>query len=248
MGAAGAADAALARYLLRFAGSAEPPRPHHLHGAVSAWLGDEEEDALSPHNGPAKAWSAWWTPQTDGGVLEVGVARPALAQRLLRRARDDGRLRLGEAVLTLREASAGPDSAAPWTRLVCEPGSAPRLLAVRYLTATTLRHGKSTTPWVDPGSLFVSLAARWNTLAPAGIPRLEATPAERATLWVSRVAGRTEVLRLANQRIVPGFVGEVTYRGDEEVVLARFASLLRMAEYLGAGARTTYGFGRMRLL
>ncbi len=55
------------------------------------------------------------------------------------------------------------------------------------------------------------------------------------------------MLRLSKQRIVPGFIGEVTYRCDAAPVMARFTTLLRMAEFLGAGARTEYGFGHVRV-
>lgn len=239
---------ALARHVLRFDGPHCAADPEHLRVAVSRWLDDDPGQVvpLSPHGAAHKAWGAWWRPRPDGGELEVGVASQALSTRFLQRAAADGRIVFGDERLTLRDHDPAPRSTIEWAAVAAtdSPGSS---VTARFLTPTTLRRGSSTTPWLDPASLAISLSARWNALAPAGVPPAYLAPAERAALWVSAVSGTTRVLRLAGQRVVPGFVGDVTYRGDDEEVLRRFTALLGMAQYLGAGARTTYGFGRMRL-
>ncbi|MFT4136281.1 CRISPR system precrRNA processing endoribonuclease RAMP protein Cas6 [Microbacterium sp.] len=207
---------------------------------------DDAHTGLAPHGAPSKPWSAWWTSTPMGGELEVGVAHDVLAERLHRRAVADGAIAFGRTALTFEPVVPDPNPVATldWPELQQE--SEPKL-TVRFLTPTTLRRGKHTSPWVDPASLLSSLTARWSAVAPPDTTIPNPTQIERASLRVSRVKGETRVITLANQRVVPGFIGEVTYRGDDTAVFARFTTLLRMAEFLGAGARTEYGFGRVRL-
>lgn len=236
------------RTVLSFRGRTLTPVPEHLHAAASALLDDGEDDeyvGLSPHNGSVKRWAARWHPTAVGGELHVGTAHSLLDERLRRRSVASRGVVLGREAFSLVPKTIEPSGSTTWEELAAEPVAAS--VTVYFVTPTTLRNGKRSTPWVDPGSLLSSLTARWNGVTPAEASMPNPTPQERASLWVAGVRGHTEIRTLSRQRIVPGFVGEVTYRGDDPGAWARFRALLAMAEYLGVGARTEYGFGAIRL-
>lgn len=246
----------LSRYTLRFVGPRIHPRPAHLHAAVGKWMddaaGSAEDPRLSPHSSPAKLWSAWWLPDPKGGTLEVGIAHAGLAERLRHNADTQGRIKLGGATLALADTPVEPSEEITWSQLVQPPSH--KSLTVKFLTPTTFRRGSNTThPWVAPATILSSLTARWNAVAPQEFAIPTPTAIEKASLWVSSVNGHTEEWRLKigsdkKTMWVAGFVGEVTYRGDNPDIMGRLGSLLRLGDFLGVGARTEYGFGRMRLV
>lgn|GEM_PF-2668413 len=243
----------LRRYLLVFSGHRAFPDPGQLHAAVGRLLDDlpapERANALqlSPHSAAAKPWSAWWHPFDGGGELEIGGVGDALGVRLVHRLGANPRLRLGNAQLSFLAWPGEPSETLEWAEALAPIGA--RSARVRFTTPTMLRTGGQATPWMDPSSLMSSLTARWQAFAPEDTLLPSTAVRERATLRVRDVTGTTERVRLphSGRSSEPAFVGEIIYAGDDAETFARFASLLRMAEFLGAGARTQYGLGRVRV-
>ena len=211
-------------------GSQSRPSPVQLQAAVSRWLddnGDDEYQGLSPHNGQSKLWSCWWHPTTTGGILTIGLAHQLLSERLMRRAAAATEFRLGQhRFIIAPEQLTHTHEEMLWPDLAALP--TPNRVTVKFLTPTTLRTQKQTTPWMAPASILSSLSSRQSAILP-GITFPNPSHEERASLWISDVRGQTN-------------------RGENPEILARFNALLHMAEFLGVGARTEYGFGKVEIV
>ena len=244
-------------------GSQSRPSPVQLQAAVSRWLddnGDDEYQGLSPHNGQSKLWSCWWHPTTTGGILTIGLAHQLLSERLMRRAAAATEFRLGQhRFIIAPEQLTHTHEEMLWPDLAALP--TPNRVTVKFLTPTTLRTQKQTTPWMAPASILSSLSSRQSAILP-GITFPNPSHEERASLWISDVRGQTKRITFPIGKAttlpssksprktlsIPGFTGQITYRGENPEILARFNALLHMAEFLGVGARTEYGFGKVEIV
>ncbi len=253
----------LYRYTFSLTGNQMRPNPIQLQAAVSLLLddnGDDEYQGLSPHNGRSKLWSCWWQPTTTGGILTIGLAHQLLSERLIRRVAAATEFRLGQHTFAITPDQLNhTQQEMLWSSLSTLPTS--NRVTVKFLTPTTLRTQKRTTPWMAPASILSSLSSRQSAILP-GITFPNPSHEERASLWISDVRGQTERIRLPIGKAttlpssksprktlsIPGFTGQITYRGENPEILARFNALLHMAEFLGVGARTEYGFGKVEIV
>jgi CRISPR/Cas system endoribonuclease Cas6 (RAMP superfamily) len=80
------------------------------------------------------------------------------------------------------------------------------------------------------------------------------TERELTHLWVSDIAGETVVEtvphtmgRRVSDKVLPGFVGDMTLQCDDAMLAAAVDCYLRFGEYSGVGPLTTHGFGTVSL-
>lgn len=139
----------------------------------------------------------------------------------------------------------------PWAGLSTYPrlfqGPAGPSLGLHLASPTFFRRKGHSYPLPEPKLVFDSLTQRWNAFAPVKVP-LEVQEAwER--LGVSRLQGHTQrIAPNADERGV-GFVGRVVYylpkASPSEAQWLQ--ALGRFAFYAGVGAKTSLGFGRVRM-
>lgn len=226
------------RWEITLAG-AEPGavRWEHLHAAISTWFDDDKE-----HHDKVKPFSL--TPPRDGErhpVLEIGLLRDDLVDRLLSSWAPGARMRLGRAHLT-SVAEPRQIAAARWEDLVT--GHLDRAWCLRFVTPLTFRRGNRFTPLPAPTPILGSLRRSWNTHAPDDAQvtlDLVGDP-----VWTTDIDGANEVLTV-NGLTVSGFVGRLRIECDAPDATARaVATLMRLAPYSGVGANTTRCFGVTR--
>ncbi len=124
-------------------------------------------------------------------------------------------------------------------------------LELEFATPTAVSQGEDThgRPRVEvlplPTTIFLSIARRWNDLAPEPV-ELDAVRAAAETTLVADYRTHTTTVQMAN-KTTKGFMGRVGYelRGDAEQ--RRLLALLADASFfLGVGMKTARGMGLCR--
>lgn len=173
--------------------------------------------------------------------------------------RDRPQLRLGEAVLLIREALTTPGSH-PWAGYASWEELAARAQPVREITLdfvspTAFSFGEK--PWGRqmvvlplPELVFGSLARTWNTYAPAPL-RMNAKALERYSaehVVIKQIAHlQTRMLNFSGHPQI-GFVGRVTYglMGENDIARLQLNVLADFAFYSGVGYKRAMGMGQCR--
>ncbi|AWR87975.1 CRISPR-associated endoribonuclease Cas6 [Meiothermus taiwanensis] len=139
----------------------------------------------------------------------------------------------------------------PWAGLSTYPrlfqGQAPASLGLHFASPTFFRRKGHSYPLPEPRLVFDSLTQRWNAFAPVKVP-LEVQEAwER--LMVGSFQGRTHRIAPNEDERGMGFVGRVVYfLPKASPTEAQWLQALgRFAFYAGVGAKTSLGFGRVRM-
>ncbi len=145
------------------------------------------------------------------------------------------------AILELSHPLAGENS---WSELLSTTPAAD--LPLEFLRPTFFRRRGFNYPLPEPGLVLSSLAQKWSAYAPEPIGQADLTELINKTT-VRFMNGQTVSAR-AHERTV-GFVGRVTYHiprasTKEALWLARLGKL---AFFSGVGAKTTLGFGLVRM-
>ena len=148
---------------------------------------------------------------------------------------------------------------ADWEAIATPQAKPPKSWVIECLSPTALSSCHRYTPLLDSASLLGGLSRRWESLhgregerSGYWLPRL--TFEELGNVWVSSVSGRTVRETIPHftggssaDKVLPGFVGQVTLRCDEPMVASAVDCYLRFAEYAGVGALTTHGLGTVRV-
>ncbi|MER3489795.1 MAG: CRISPR-associated endoribonuclease Cas6 [Meiothermus sp.] len=222
------------------------PDPDGWRGLVYGLLKEIDPELHAAQSNPFSlglggAEGGWWV---RIGLLEEGLyAR--LSPRLFGLAGQSVRLK---APLRVR---AVLQEEHPWAGLSSYPrlfqGQATASLGLHFASPTFFRRQGNPYPLPEPKLVFDSLAQRWNAFAPVQVP-LEVQGAwERIT--VSRLQGHTQrIAPNADERGV-GFVGRVVYHLPKASPSEAqwLQALGRFAFYAGVGAKTSLGFGRVRM-
>jgi CRISPR-associated endoribonuclease Cas6 len=125
-------------------------------------------------------------------------------------------------------------------------------IGVRFLSPTSFRSHEMHYPLPDPGLVYQSWLARWNTFAPEEVRiNVALLDVVAAHVGVGRYELRTEMVDLGEERKVVGFVGMVQYNvlragmiGEEWV--RRLNVLADYAAFCGTGHKTAQGMGQTR--
>jgi len=131
-------------------------------------------------------------------------------------------------------------------------GRAETRIGVRFLSPTSFRSHEMHYPLPDPGLVYQSWLARWNTFAPEEVRiNVALLDVVAAHVGVGRYELRTEMVDLGEERKVVGFVGMVQYNvlragmiGEEWV--RRLNVLADYAAFCGTGHKTAQGMGQTR--
>lgn len=215
-------------------------RLEHLHAVVSAWF-DADEHA---HAAGVKAYSVGLScTGGDGAVLEIGLVDDALTDRLLSRAAQGVRLRLGSRWIRLAHAPRQM-AAAPWAHLAASGTT--DAWCLRFVSPTTFRRRNAFTPSPSLRAILGSLRTRWRSFAPADVAAVT-LDLSTEPVWLTDIDVASHVLRV-DGRIVSGFTGRLRFTCDAgPQVAAAVDQLVRLAPFAGVGAHTTRGFGMVRL-
>lgn len=168
-------------------------------------------------------------------------------------------IRLGQAVLLIREIIATPEGHPwagyiSWSELVrgAKPDSA---ITLAFTSPTAFgfgQHewGKKVMVFPLPETVFGSLARTWNALAPPPfqMDRRELRAYLDDHVVVQRIHDlHTQILRF-HRAFHVGFVGRVTYglMADEQAIRCQLNALANLAFYAGVGMKTTMGMGQCR--
>lgn len=223
---------------------------HHVHGAVSRWLGHTEVGVSD--------FALGWPQIVSDDITRIEI-------RLLR---DDRELvdRLVEGVHTMQARgglSLGPDGrrrkvplesprtgvpvgslslvqALSWEEL-SDCACPVDVFTVHFLSPYFSRQGRTQLPMPTAGSVVRSLSGRWRTVHPHTAPTVEM---DRLGLEIDDLNGRTVHVSM-NGVQYEGFVGEATFlvgTADRYQQL-QLGRLLAAAPYTGIGSSTAYGFG-----
>lgn len=112
------------------------------------------------------------------------------------------------------------------------------------------RTGGYFTPLPQPELVFGSLLDRWNSFAPFCLPD-SLYELFHVGIAILDANIQTETLSFArgHKGIVPGFIGEVTYRFSCDVEERRYLhALVDFAKYSGVGVKTTVGMGQVQAI
>lgn len=139
----------------------------------------------------------------------------------------------------------------PWAGVSTYPrlfqGQASHSLGLQFASPTFFRRQGNSYPLPEPRLVFDSLAQRWNAFAPVKVPAELSETWERMT--IARFQGRTQHLAPNQAERGVGFVGRVVYylpaASPQEAQWMQ--ALGRFAFYAGVGAKTSLGFGRVRV-
>jgi CRISPR-associated endoribonuclease Cas6 len=134
--------------------------------------------------------------------------------------------------------------AAPYL-LAKDPPS--RRITLRFSSPTAFKARGQYLPLPLPGSVFGSLADKWNEFAPLALPPDIKRFADEC-LAISRFKGRTRVLRGKDDARFTGFTGAVRYNAtnSDRYWLGLINVLADFAWYAGVGYQTTQGMGQCR--
>lgn len=128
------------------------------------------------------------------------------------------------------------------------PGGLPKTCTLQFVTPTFFRQGNRDDPMPMPEYVFGSLADRWQVVAPS--PDYDSKAFRqliRDNVTVSHFRGETVSADIGDKMRRTGFVGEVTYRPHDGMVLAYCNILSRAAFFTGVGAKTSRGMGLVRM-
>lgn len=237
-------------FFVPLSGIDPPVRPEHLHAFFSRWFDSAGAATEDAHHAKVKPYTISPLAPRRGGIgVEISVLTDEAERRLLETARMGGTLRLGRRVggfgVPVREAQV------PWDAV--RAGPVQRRWRVTFLTPTTFRTGERTSPFPSPPVVLRAPTVAWRAFS--GLPPVDVSPTESASVWVSDLALRTEHIGVRARRpdgppatkLVPGVVGTITYRCDEPDVADRVGALFRLTPFCGVGALRGKGFGVVEL-
>lgn len=223
-----------------------PVLPEYLHAFFSGWFDTAGPATPDTHHATEKPYTiSPLAPRSGVDGVEISVLTEEAEQRLLNTAGDGGSVRLG------RQAGVfGPpirQARTSWEALCAGP--AQRAWAVTFLTPTTFKSGDRTSPFPSPAVVLRAPKVAWRAFS--GLPEIEVSPAETATIWVSDFSIHTEQVGVRARRPdgrptprpVAGVVGTITYRCDDASVADRVGALFRLTPFCGVGALRGKGFG-----
>lgn len=127
-------------------------------------------------------------------------------------------------------------------------GGLPKTYTLQFMTPTFFRQGDRDDPMPLPEYVFGSLADRWHVAAPW--PDYDSKAFRqliRGQVTVSHFSGETVSADIGDKLRRTGFIGEVTYRPHDGLVLAYCNILSRVAFFSGVGAKTSRGMGLVRM-
>ena len=139
----------------------------------------------------------------------------------------------------------------PWAGLSTYPrlfqGQASPSLGLQFASPTFFRRKGHSYPLPEPRLVFDSLTQRWNAFAPVKVPPEVKQAWER--LLVGQFQGRTHHIAPNDDERGVGFVGRaVYYLPKASPTEAQWLQALgRFAFFAGVGAKTSLGFGRVRM-
>lgn len=139
----------------------------------------------------------------------------------------------------------------PWAGVSTYPkffqGQATASLGLQFASPTFFRRKGHSYPLPEPKLVFDSLTQRWNAFAPVKVPQEVQEAWER--LLVGQFQGRTHHIAPNQDERGVGFVGRVVYYLPKaSPTEAQWMQALgRFAFYAGVGAKTSLGFGRVRM-
>ncbi|MDR2975554.1 MAG: CRISPR system precrRNA processing endoribonuclease RAMP protein Cas6 [Propionibacteriaceae bacterium] len=214
--------------------------PHHLHAALCSLLGETDE-----HHAQRKDWACG--PVAGDGhyvFLSIRTLSDQRAEQLFQRARVGTSVVLGSHETMIVRV---PElvSSATWSELATPTST--MHWDVDFLSPTAISVGRRFSPMITPTALIGSLSRRWESATDAWLPRF--TQEEAAKVWVAALRGRTVIERIPHGRrgmadkVIPGFVGQMTLRTDDRMVAAATDCLLRFAQFSGVGVGVNHGYG-----
>lgn len=210
----------------------------HLHGAVSSWF---DLDAAT-HAAPIKPYAlSPLRTGPDSFGFELSVLSESVEERFGELARPGRTMRLGSAKARV----AAPPTligARSWASMAA--ASTRHAWALDFVTPTTFRQGRRTSPLPTPAAVLRGLAQRWAAFSP--IPLDEAVGQAAHSVWVSDIDGSSDVLEVSGVTF-SGFVGRVRYQCDDEQAASAVTPLFELAPFAGVGAATTKGLGCVRM-
>lgn len=216
-------------------------RLEFVHGAVSAWFDSDAEE----HAANEKPYVV--SPPTTYGD-HVGVQISTVTA--------DAEARLADAVRARREVRLGNQirrigalqllQTHTWAQLAESP--AETTWRLKFLTPTTWRSGNRASPFPELSTILTELRQAWILFGPEPHPCHDAA---WAGVWVSDLDLHSELLRVRlngrdgvrRELTVPGVVGQVTLRCDDEATAASVAPMMRLAPYTGLGSFRRRGLG-----
>ncbi len=234
-----------ARYWLPLQGLQHPVPVEHLHAALSGWFDhviaedrvQPSDPQTDPHDFAEKPYTISPATHRDSvWGIEVTVMGRRTEQELLANSTVGARLRLGKESVTA--APAVRLSGATWRQLRDYDGSTG--WAVELVTPFTMRTGNRHSPFPLPSAVLRAPSTVWRAycgLGPVEIPRNS-----QGSIWVSSIDVETTIYTLKG-RAIPGLLGEVVYRCDDPAVAPAVSTLLRFAEFSGAGSFRGKGMG-----
>ena len=216
--------------------------PKALHNMVSRWLNERGGDGVGVAHDGDKPYSVRGVRRLGSGVsaVEIALLDDALAEVLTGRAAAGSAVECGFWAGSVLGVSAV--ECVGWPEL-CTPAGDYRWLV--QFGPTTFRSGGNYSPWPDPVTVITGVHRRLRSVYSAGFGELARL--QSSTVWVSRVAGRTEMVQVkAGAR--PAFVGEVTYEADPGWAgLGEVEKVFRCAALAGVGSHTAYGLGAVQV-
>lgn len=234
-----------ARYFLPLRGLEGPVPVEHLHAALSGWFDHvivedrvtAPSSGLEPHDFTDKPYTI--SPTTRRGTVwgvEIAVVGQRTEQELVANAAAGTPVRLGSTFV--RAGAVSKATSASWQELLDYDGSTG--WTVQFVTPFTYRSHNRSSPFPMPAAVLRSPTTVWQAYSDLG--PIELSPAEHATIWVSRLDAQTELYSLKGRKH-PGLVGQVTYRCTDPGAAAKVSTLLRFAQFSGVGSFRGKGMG-----
>ena len=126
--------------------------------------------------------------------------------------------------------------------------NAPRSYTVAFLTPTAFRQNRRYSLWPDSRLICQSLMLKYGAATgDAGMTDDETLEELAAHTFVTRYRLRSLVFPLEGT-VIPGFVGEATFRSDGTETMTRYLRLLlTFGEFSGVGIRGAMGMGAIRV-
>lgn len=221
-----------------------------IHAAVSGWF----DAGPIEHGANDKPYAVSPLTRDERSIgLEVATLTEEAEVALLGRIGSGAPIRLGSQVRPMGRPRLMHEHT--WEELagIGTPG-APGRWVFDLVTPTTFRSGDRSSPLPHVPTMVGGLLRAWETWS--DLPRRCLTSAQLASLWVSDIDLRSEVLRLrVRRRRGPGTqiihvsaaTGSLILRCDDPEAMALLAPLLGLAAYCGVGSMRGKGLGVVRV-
>jgi hypothetical protein len=236
----------------------------HFHAVMCGFVEDPNHNENKSDASERKCWSAYWAPgiEADGYFMRSLFVTVIVSEKNKKEAADiHNKLTSVLKGVTRYFGKQVVAVTAPPTLITEIPvdtiftnRSAVSSISIELITPAVIEHGKKLRlPLIGPSKLLISLGNKWNYYFDDARPLTVDVAKIESVTSLQYINGTTETNFLKNAAY-PGFLGELKYGFDSTSknvnsrnVAITAKRLLLFGELIGVGAKSAWGFGRMKI-